>query len=184
MLSSDLSFTNTTDWTSFSLPSSGPASYLGDDSQFLMSGHTPFTSSDQSINTLAMSSGADYSHNPSLSTPMIKGMLLLRCIYMGLNYTDRSSPGSAYTSPQNRISSSPEHSSSKTGALAPESSRVEKRRANTMAARRYRQKRVDQMSTLESELKDVKTERDDLKVRCARLEGEVETLRALLQARK
>lgn len=53
-----------------------------------------------------------------------------------------------------------------------------------MAARRYRQKRVDQMSGLESELKEVKSERDDLKVRCARLEGEVETLRALLRAQK
>jgi uncharacterized protein (DUF111 family) len=73
---------------------------------------------------------------------------------------------------------------SKNSPLAPEVSKIEKRKANTMAARRYRQKRVDQMSTLESELKDVKTERDDLKVRCARLEGEVETLRALLQARK
>jgi hypothetical protein len=40
------------------------------------------------------------------------------------------------------------------------------------------------MSTLEGELKDVKGERDDLKVRCARLEGEVETLRALLKAQK
>ncbi|KAH8698168.1 hypothetical protein GQ44DRAFT_633138, partial [Phaeosphaeriaceae sp. PMI808] len=154
------------------LPSSGPGSYLGDDSQLLLTGSTPFTSSEQSINTLAMSSGTENLHNASLSTPMIK---------------DRSSSGSAYTSPQNGVSSSPEQSSlpnSKTDALAPEPSRIEKRRANTMAARRYRQKRVDQMSTLESELKDVKTERDDLKVRCARLEGEVETLRALLQARK
>jgi uncharacterized protein (DUF111 family) len=88
------------------------------------------------------------------------------------------------------VSSSPEQSASsklpnsKVGALAPEASKIEKRKANTMAARRYRQKRVDQMTTLESELKDVKTERDDLKVRCARLEGEVETLRALLQARQ
>ncbi|KAF2437751.1 hypothetical protein P171DRAFT_373025, partial [Karstenula rhodostoma CBS 690.94] len=63
-------------------------------------------------------------------------------------------------------------------------SRVEKRKANTMAARRYRQKRVDQMSTLESQLKDTQTERDALKFRCARLEGEVETLRALLAAKK
>lgn len=53
-----------------------------------------------------------------------------------------------------------------------------------MAARRYRQKRVDQMTTLESQLKDTQAERDTLKVRCARLEGEVETLRALLAARK
>ena len=53
-----------------------------------------------------------------------------------------------------------------------------------MAARRYRQKRVDQMSTLETQLKEAQTERDDYKVRCARLEGEVETLRALLAAKK
>jgi hypothetical protein len=40
------------------------------------------------------------------------------------------------------------------------------------------------MNSLENELKDVKNERDEFKVRCARLEGEVETLRALLQTRK
>ncbi|KAF2705677.1 hypothetical protein K504DRAFT_387599, partial [Pleomassaria siparia CBS 279.74] len=59
--------------------------------------------------------------------------------------------------------------------------RVEKRKQNTLAARRYRQKRVDQMSTLETELKDTQSERDALKVRVARLEGEVETLRQLLR---
>lgn len=53
-----------------------------------------------------------------------------------------------------------------------------------MAARRYRQKRVDQMNSLESQLKDTQTERDALKVRCARLEGEVETLRQLLRAQQ
>jgi hypothetical protein len=61
---------------------------------------------------------------------------------------------------------------------------VEKRKANTMAARRYRQKRVDQMNDLESQLKETRSERDDLKVRCARLEGEVETLRQLLRSQK
>jgi hypothetical protein len=74
--------------------------------------------------------------------------------------------------------------STKNSPLSADVARVEKRKANTLAARRYRQKRVDQMSSLESELKDVKSERDDLKVRCARLEGEVETLRALLRAQK
>ena len=73
--------------------------------------------------------------------------------------------------------------SSKSAPLA-ESARVEKRKANTMAARRYRQKRVDQMSSLETQLKETQAERDDLKVRCARLEGEVETLRALLAQKK
>jgi hypothetical protein len=61
--------------------------------------------------------------------------------------------------------------------------RVEKRKQNTLAARRYRQKRVDQMTGLESALKETQSERDDLKVRVARLEGEVETLRRLLSSK-
>jgi hypothetical protein len=63
-------------------------------------------------------------------------------------------------------------------------SRIEKRKLNTLAARRYRQKRVDQMNGLEAALKETQLERDALKVRVARLEGEAEILRQLLQARK
>jgi len=54
---------------------------------------------------------------------------------------------------------------------------------NTLAARRYRQKRVDQISTLELQLKEVQAERDALKVRVARLEGESEVLKQLLKER-
>lgn len=103
---------------------------------------------------------------------------------------DLSQSGSSSTSVHNRNSYSPEHSphtrlSTSTKNSPPnESSRVEKRKANTLAARRYRQKRVDQMSGLEAELKEVKAERDDWKVRCAKLEGEVEALRALLRSQK
>jgi hypothetical protein len=70
-----------------------------------------------------------------------------------------------------------------TSQPAESAARIEKRRQNTMAARRYRQKRVDQMSSLEAALKETQTERDDLKVRVARLEGEVETLRELLRSK-
>jgi len=104
---------------------------------------------------------------------------------------DYSQSGSSSTSHKDQSSSPPEQiSSSKLSSTknSPKDSepscRVEKRKANTLAARRYRQKRVDQMSTLETELKEVKAERDDLKVRNARLEGEVETLRALLRSQK
>jgi hypothetical protein len=104
---------------------------------------------------------------------------------------DLSQSGSSWTSHKDRSSSSPEQMSSsklsrgKSSPVVQEpASRIEKRKANTLAARRYRQKRVDQMSTLEAELKEVKAERDELKVRNARLEGEVETLRALLRAQK
>ncbi|RAL67289.1 hypothetical protein DID88_008053 [Monilinia fructigena] len=59
-------------------------------------------------------------------------------------------------------------------------SRVEKRKLNTLAARRYRKKRVDQMSSLEAALKEVERERDALKVRVAKLEGETDILKSLL----
>jgi len=59
-------------------------------------------------------------------------------------------------------------------------SKVQKRTLNTLAARRYRQKRLDQMSELEAALKESNAERDVLKVRVARLEGEVDVLRGLL----
>lgn len=62
-----------------------------------------------------------------------------------------------------------------------EDSRVQKRTLNTLAARRYRQKRLDQMSELEAALKETQAERDALKVRVARLEGEVDVLRGLLR---
>lgn len=125
------------------------------------------------MNLLAMSSGMASNMSESMSK-------------------EHSHSGSSYTSTKDRISSSPDDSSSchsklstsKSNPLAPEPSRIEKRKANTLAARRYRQKRVDAMSSLEAELKEVKTERDDYKVRCARLEGEVETLRALLRSQK
>jgi hypothetical protein len=40
------------------------------------------------------------------------------------------------------------------------------------------------MNGLETQLKEAQAERDEYKVRCARLEGEVETLRQLLRAQK
>jgi hypothetical protein len=55
-----------------------------------------------------------------------------------------------------------------------------RRHRNTMAARKYRQKRLDQISDLERALSDVTTERDDLKLKLARREAEVEALREIL----
>jgi len=124
------------------------------------------------MNSLAMSTGIV----STISEPMTQA---------------HSHSGSSYSSTtKDRASSSSEQSSpskatsAKSSPPCLDSSRVEKRKANTLAARRYRQKRVDQMSSLEAELKDAKTERDEFKVRCARLEGEVETLRALLRTQK
>ncbi|KNG52029.1 BZIP domain-containing transcription [Stemphylium lycopersici] len=128
------------------------------------------------MNTLAMPGGMGISSIMNTSAQMTR---------------DYSQSGSSSSSHKDQSSSPPEQtcssklSSTKNSPAGSEPpSRIEKRKANTLAARRYRQKRVDQMSTLEAELKEVKAERDDLKVRNARLEGEVETLRALLRSQK
>ncbi|ORY09514.1 putative bZIP transcription factor JlbA, partial [Clohesyomyces aquaticus] len=82
-----------------------------------------------------------------------------------------------------RTPSTPKLSNSANASRGVDPARVEKRRQNTLAARRYRQKRVDQVTTLESALKETQSDRDALKIRVARLEGEVETLRQLLSSK-
>jgi hypothetical protein len=56
-----------------------------------------------------------------------------------------------------------------------------KRQRNNVAARKYRQKRIDRINELELELDEVKQERDDLKLRLARQEAETAALRSMLQ---
>lgn len=55
-----------------------------------------------------------------------------------------------------------------------------KRRRNTMAARKYRQKRLDRIAELEKALGEVSSERDDLRIQLARREAEVDALREML----
>ncbi|KKK16920.1 hypothetical protein ARAM_002665 [Aspergillus rambellii] len=69
--------------------------------------------------------------------------------------------------------SSPKHTAA--------ASRVSKRQLNTLAARRYRQRRIDRMNQLEAELEAVKRERDELKMRVSKLEGETDALRSMVQ---
>ncbi|CAJ2511880.1 Uu.00g075050.m01.CDS01 [Anthostomella pinea] len=56
-----------------------------------------------------------------------------------------------------------------------------KRQRNNVAARKYRQKRIDRITELESEVQGVKEERDDLRLRLARQEAESAALRSMLQ---
>lgn len=58
---------------------------------------------------------------------------------------------------------------------------VEKRRRNTMAARRFRKRKQDHVSDLESQLAKVAKERDDLRLQVAKWEGEAMALRKLLE---
>ncbi|KAK3311679.1 uncharacterized protein B0T15DRAFT_508218 [Chaetomium strumarium] len=61
---------------------------------------------------------------------------------------------------------------------------VLRRQRNNLAAKRYRQKKLDRIEELEKEVERVKQERDELKIRVARQEAEVAALREMLQLQK
>ncbi|KAF4975305.1 hypothetical protein FZEAL_7890 [Fusarium zealandicum] len=83
-----------------------------------------------------------------------------------------SSPSS---SSRKRKQSSDEDDESSAAAL--------KRQRNTLAARKYRQKRLDRISELENALEAMKGERDDMRLKLARREAEVDALREILGKR-
>ncbi|KAM0217397.1 hypothetical protein ACHAQD_007370 [Fusarium lateritium] len=55
-----------------------------------------------------------------------------------------------------------------------------KRQRNTLAARKYRQKRLDRITELEDALAAMKDERDDMRLQLARREAEADALREML----
>ncbi|CAK7566185.1 MAG: hypothetical protein SEPTF4163_004122 [Sporothrix epigloea] len=59
-----------------------------------------------------------------------------------------------------------------------------KRQRNSLAARKYRQKKLDRISELEIEVGQLQGERDALRIQLARQEVETATLRNLLMARE
>ncbi|KAL1968418.1 hypothetical protein VTN77DRAFT_1947 [Rasamsonia byssochlamydoides] len=60
---------------------------------------------------------------------------------------------------------------------------LEKRRRNTLAARRFRKRKQDHIADLEARLAAVTKERDELRLQVAKWEGEVMALRKLLERR-
>lgn len=58
-----------------------------------------------------------------------------------------------------------------------------KRQRNTMAARKYRQKRLDRISELEEALADMTRERDEFRIKLARQEAETEALKMMMKMR-
>ncbi|KAL2269280.1 hypothetical protein VTJ83DRAFT_1464 [Remersonia thermophila] len=58
---------------------------------------------------------------------------------------------------------------------------LDRRYRNNLAAKRYRQKKIDRIQELEAEVQRVTEERDDLRIRLARQEAEVAALRAILK---
>jgi hypothetical protein len=73
-------------------------------------------------------------------------------------------------------------SSSKRKASSDQESqdKVIKRQRNTLAARKYRQKRLDRIAELEKALEEMTGDRDDLKMKLVRREAEVDALREML----
>lgn len=50
-----------------------------------------------------------------------------------------------------------------------------------MAAKKYRQKKIDRIQELEEEVDEVRKERDELRIRLARQEAETKALREMLK---
>lgn len=75
-------------------------------------------------------------------------------------------------------------SNSKSDTTAHTDSRVRKRNLNTLAARRYRQRRTDETERLAAKLKETQIERDNLKILVARLQGQLDGLRQTLPVPK
>lgn len=73
--SPDLSLNYATSWDSFALQPSTHATYLGNDSQLLSGGTVPYTTSDDSLNLMAISTSMGDPHHGHFSTPMVKGKI-------------------------------------------------------------------------------------------------------------
>ncbi|CAI7610195.1 unnamed protein product [Penicillium bialowiezense] len=163
----DLSFE--TDWNFLSANSSTPYSAAFDDVPVMDVGYgTPVLNS--LSNSMSESGSIELHHSISAS---------LAASSANSDGHSQPSPVSQFPAPVSTSLSSP--ATSQDDALnRVDSSRVEKRKLNTLAARRCRQRRVDRMKELEAELEKVRKERDDWRLKCSKLEGETDALKGLL----
>ncbi|KAK1641511.1 hypothetical protein BDP81DRAFT_310630, partial [Colletotrichum phormii] len=76
--------------------------------------------------------------------------------------------------------SSPNYTRQDPEIAIPHADKILRRQRNTIAARKYRQKKVDRIDELETLLKEVIRERDDLRIRLARQEAETEALKSVM----
>ncbi|EEU37912.1 uncharacterized protein NECHADRAFT_102224 [Fusarium vanettenii 77-13-4] len=105
------------------------------------------------------------------------------------NNKSPSIPGTSTFSlhPSPAASSSSGSSSSHKRKSSPEDESASvalKRQRNTLAARKYRQKRLDRISELEAALAAMTSERDDMRLRLARSEAQADALREMLNSKK
>ncbi|KAJ6144649.1 hypothetical protein N7470_008544, partial [Penicillium chermesinum] len=171
-----------------SFPSASPLihdAFTQDPDFWASPGNMPFPDTDWNILSLedaapflAGFDGADFdivndpgygvASTPSLlfriPDPMSSRRSLLR---HGRSYSNASPASQIPTS----VSNSPATSQGDDVLSRVDASRVEKRRLNTLAARRCRQRRVDRLKSVEDELELVRKERDELRLRVSKLEG-------------
>lgn len=93
--------------------------------------------------------------------------------------TTGASPPSTSSTPSN--ASNPRSGSGGFRQPKEEDDAAAKRHRNTLAARKYRQKRLDRIKELEEALDEVTRERDDLRIKFARQEAQNEALKSMMK---
>lgn len=93
--------------------------------------------------------------------------------------TTTATPNNTLTNPNSTESRPNNKRPSPISSCSIPQSKSRRREANTLAARRYRQKKVDRVNELETALEAVSRERDELRFRLAGAEAEVRVLRGM-----
>lgn len=106
-------------------------------------------------------------------------------------HSQTSQPSTSTTSPSTSTSATPpsapapksDAGSRKRPREDEDSDAAIKRQRNTLAARKYRQKRLDRIKELEDALEDMTRDRDDLRIKLARQEAETDALKSMMKMR-
>jgi hypothetical protein len=83
--------------------------------------------------------------------------------------------------PTSTAATSPKRASSASSQMsATENDKIVKRQRNNIAARKYRQKKIDRISELEDALNDMTKERDELRLELARQQAQTRALKDMM----
>jgi hypothetical protein len=170
-----MSFTDT-DWNFLSLEDAAPYADGFDGADFDILNDPGYGVASTTFSSLSDSG----SHEPPVIAPSVVASSTNS--QDGHSYSNASPVSQMPTSVSTSLSSpvTPAMSQGDDAVSRVDSSRIEKRKLNTLAARRCRQRRADRLKSVEDELELVRKERDELRLRVSKLEGETEALRGLL----
>ncbi|CEI67683.1 unnamed protein product [Fusarium venenatum] len=135
-----------------------------------------FVEGSQDIQTISHSDQPNVPNVLPSVSPLVEQGLSFDGFTSNLNPREPT-PTSSSSSPQNL------QNSSKPCKKTDETSRalIHKRQRNTVAARKYRQKKMDRIAELEQALEAVKEEKNDLELQLAKKDAEVNFLRGMLR---